>query len=155
MKATKNRGGGITRNGGIRDFAMNGGIPDLVKIWGGNRDLQPPAGTGLSRFSWQVTRISRLRRDRNLDYFAIFWRDSKYYPFHPSIWFFRLADPKPQFTKETEFKHKHLLRTSAFISPFLGIILPFNRLSIIRSILHLRLTSLLCHLFSSIPEILE
>ena len=77
--------------------------------------------------------ISRHRRDRDLDYFAIFWRGSKYYPFHPSIWLFRLADPKPQFTKETEFKNKHSLRTSAFIFPFLGIIPPFNRLSIIGS----------------------
>ena len=108
-------------------------------------------GSWIKSFLMAGNGISRNRRDRNLDYFAIFWRDSKYYPFHPSIWLFRLADPKPQFTKETEFKHKHSLRTSAFISPFLGIILPFNRLSIIGSILHLRQTSLLCRLFSSIP----
>ena len=102
-------------------------------------------GSGIKSFFMVGNGISRHRWDRNLDYFAIFWRDSKYYPFHPSIWL--VADPKPQFTKETEFKHKHSLRTSAFISPFLGIILPFNRLSIIGSILHLRQTSLLFRLF--------
>ena len=79
---------GVTQNGGIRDLAIsNGGIRDLAKIWGGIRDLRPPAGAGLSRFSWRETG-SRHRRDRDLDYFAIFWRDSKYYPFHPSIWLF-------------------------------------------------------------------
>ena len=49
-------GGGVTRNGGIRAFAvLNGGIRDLAKIWGGNWDLRPPAGAGLSRFSWRKT----------------------------------------------------------------------------------------------------
>ena len=49
-------GGGVTWNGGIRDFAiLKGGIRDLAKIWGGNRDLRPLAGAGLSRFSWRET----------------------------------------------------------------------------------------------------
>ena len=41
---------------GIRDFAiLNGGIRDLAKFWVGNRDLRPPAGEGLNRFSWRKT----------------------------------------------------------------------------------------------------
>ena len=46
-KVVKGGGGGVTRNGGIQDFAnLNGGIRDLAKIWGGNRDLRPSAGAG-------------------------------------------------------------------------------------------------------------
>ena len=106
------RGGGVIRNGGIRDLAiLNGGI----------RDLRPSAGAGLCCFSWREMGFLATGGDRNLDYFAIFWRDSKYYPFHPSIWLFNLADPKPN--KQNSNKHKHSLWTSAFISPFLGIIL--------------------------------
>ena len=45
-------------------------------------------GSGIKSFFMAGNGISRHRRDRDLDYFAIFWRDSKYYPFHPSIWLF-------------------------------------------------------------------
>ena len=54
-------------------------------------------GSGIKSFFMAGNGISRHRRDRNLDSFAICWRDSKYYPFHPSIWLFRLSDPKPRF----------------------------------------------------------
>ena len=85
-------GGGAPGMAGSGIFSiLNGGIRDLAKIWGGNRDLRPPAGAGLSHFSWGETEF-RL--------FCNFFGGIQ--NIIPSIWLFRLADPKPQFTKETE-----------------------------------------------------
>ena len=110
-------------------------------------------GSGIKSFFMAGNGISHHQRDRDLDYFAFFWRDSICHPFHPSIWLFRLANPKPQFihtNRRNRIQTHTLTQILSFHLSILGKFLPFNRLSIIGRILHLHQTSLLCCLFSSI-----
>ena len=87
-------------------------------------------GSGIKSFFMAGNGISRHRRDRDLDYFAFFGGIQNIIPsilpFGSLDWPIQNSSSYIQ-TKETEFKHKHSLRSSSFISPFLGKFLPFDR----------------------------
>ena len=66
-------GGGVTWNGGIRDFAiLKCGIRVSCQNLGRESGFATSGGSGIKSFFMAAKGISRHRRDRDLDYFAIF-----------------------------------------------------------------------------------